>query len=184
MPGPPPLPEGASTRHGDPTMPMQTIDLASMRLPIPVDTAPRQPGVTEGWCQTVADVWDALGKDPAALWMSAGGWAAARVMCEQLNRELRDRIIGWSSMTRKSYDGDGKVVRTDTAKVPIYGPLPISGASLAAFGRFLAANGITESGRLALRRAVVFDHDPQPMTDLPDNVRPMVVRDRREALRR
>lgn len=112
-------------------------------LPFEVNLAPEPPDLAEAladesaWHPLIATMWEEMKFDPARKWMTSGDWAALAIFCETLSRELEEQII---TVTKEG--------------IPVKGKIPVKGATLGAYLKLLEHLGVTESGRLRLRKEV------------------------------
>lgn len=106
-------------------------------LPFVVDFTPDPPAAKEHWHSTAKEFWEALQRDPARKWMTSADWAMAAVVAESMSRDLNPQVVGVTE--------EGGVVKDY---------VPLKGANLASYLKFMGMIGITESERLRLRKEI------------------------------
>lgn len=187
-PGPIPMRSEERQRRNEPEQPILSTtveDIEAANLPFPIELNPTPPAkdvVYERWHPLAKELWDSLVKSPESMWMTSAGWALARIMVEQLDRELKPQYVG----TRPGgwvEDPDDPESKVWDAGGPIIEVIPMKGATLAAHHKIWASMGLLEGDRRRMGREVTL-HPARPSGDgpLPDGVTP-ITKNRAELLR-
>lgn len=113
-------------------------------LPFEVDLAPEPPDADADWNPLVKRFWEALKVDPARKWMTSADWAAAAIFFESMSRDLEDQPV-------ISKDGEVTMVK-----------VPLKGTSIAGYLKFMADLGVTEAGRLRMRKEITLFPTEEP----------------------
>lgn len=119
------------------------------QLPFEIDYNPEPPELTEAspdeeWHPAAKEFWRALKTDPARAWMTSADWAAAQIVCESMSRDLNDQVVGVTE--------DGRVLKDK---------VPMKGANLSSYLKFMGMIGITESARLRISKEItLFPRQP------------------------
>lgn len=122
-------------------------------MPFDIDYEPEPPEPDEDWHPTSRMLYDSLLRDPARIWMGPADWATAYLMCESISRELYPQVVG---VVDGGIDLEtGEKIAGHVARETV----PMKGQTITAFLKFCAQLGITEGGRLSLRKQVTF-HTP------------------------
>lgn len=159
--GPAPRREAEVRRRNNKGTAQQVERDELQRLPFEVDVDPEPPAMPDHWVPMVKEFWQMLLRDPARKWMTAGDWGAALLHFESMSRDLADQVVG---ITEK-----GEVVKDK---------VPIKGANLGAYQKFLAVIGIGEANRLRIQKEVTLF--PRPATELGDGTNVVDIRSARE----
>lgn len=112
-------------------------------LPFEVDLAPEPPDPATGgaedeeWHPVAAEFWRLLQADPARKWMTSADWGAALFVTESMSRDLRPQVVGVTEQ--------GNAIK-DT--------VPIKGANLSAYLKFMSMIGVTEAARLRIQKEI------------------------------
>jgi len=127
------------------------------QLPFEIDYNPEPPELTEAaedeeWHPAAKEFWRALKTDPARAWMTSADWAAAQIVCESISRDLRPQVVGVTET--------GDVVKDR---------VPMKGANLSSYLKFMAMIGITESARLRISKEItLFKSEPTQLASVSD----------------
>lgn len=164
--GPAPRREDERRRRNIPERPAQRLTPAELdELPFEIDYTPDPPEApepdaalpTDGtWHPIILDFYEGLQRDPARKWMTSADWAAVRIFCEAMSRELNPHFI---TVTK-----EGEVIRDIE---------PPKGATLAVFLKMLEHIGITESARLRISKEVTLFPPKPPEIGEDGNVVPI-----------
>lgn len=153
--GPSPKRDAERVRKEEPERGLATEispeDLES--LPFDVELLVEPPRANEDWHEIAILIYDALRRDPARMWMGAADWAISYLMCENISREMKPQAIG---VVEGGIDFEsGEKIAGHVAREIV----PMKGQTVTAILRWAAMNGISEAGRLAIRREVTFKKD-------------------------
>jgi hypothetical protein len=156
--GPAPRREAERRRRNKPAHEITKLDQEQLdALPFEIDYTPEPPDVeawvddstqTGHWHPAAQELWDALQTDPARKWMTSADWALAAVVCESLSRDLRPQVVGITEL--------GEAVK-DT--------IPMKGASLSSYLKFMTMIGITEASRLRIAKEITLFPERPSETD-------------------
>jgi hypothetical protein len=132
-------------------------------LPFRVETLVEPPEPEPNWHPVAQQIYAALLRDPARLWMGPAAWAIAWLMCENVSREMYPQAIGIVDGGIDPETGDrvaGHVARES---------VPMKGTTINALLKWSAANGLHESERMAIRKVVGFNAVDQPIAPVDDD---------------
>lgn len=152
--GPAPSRDAERRRRNEPTGgKAEQVDARSLAgLPFTVDVTPEPPGPQDHWHSAAKKFWEALQRDPARKWMTSADWAMAAFVAESMSRDLSPQVVGVTE--------EGGVVKDF---------VPIKGANLASYLKFMGMIGITEDARLRLRKEItLFPEDAPVLADVTD----------------
>lgn len=121
-------------------------------LPFDVETLVTPPPAGEKWEPAALAFYEATLRDPARIWMGPADWAAHWIVCENLSRELAPQYVATIDDPQGNLEAEDRVIRER---------VPMKGASLTAYLKWMGMIGIGESSRLALRREVTFNQEPR-----------------------
>lgn len=133
-------------------------------LPFEVGALDEPPPAADDWHDTAKLLYNNLTKDPARIWMGPYDWALAYLIHETISRELKPQVIGIVEGGINIETGEheaGRVARE---------VIPIKGATITAFLKWAMANGITEAGRLSIRKEISFYQAPTSTEASEDDV--------------
>lgn len=147
--GPAPRREGERRRRNAPDHPIVKMSRDDLQaLPFEIDLEPEPPAAEEKWHPLVQEFWTALQHDPARKWMTSADWAAAKLHFESISRDLKPQVVSVSE------DGE-----------PVMAVVPIKGANLAAYQKFLAAIGVMEANRLRIQKEITLFPPPETVIE-------------------
>jgi hypothetical protein len=132
-------------------------------LPFEVETLVEPPTADSTWHPAAKQIYDALLRDPARLWMGPAAWAVTWLMCETVSREMYPQAIGIVEGGIDPETGDkisGHVAREK---------VPMKGTTINALLKWTAANGVHEAERLAIRKAITLNNVEQPSAPVGDD---------------
>lgn len=132
------------------------------RLPFDVELMVEPPEAHEKWEPGARQLYDALLRDPARMWMGPADWATAWLMCENISRELAPQYVAVAEGGVNLETGEKESDRVVRER------LPIKGASLTAYIKWMSSQGIGEASRLALRKEVTFHEAPAQLASVSE----------------
>ncbi len=153
MSGPPPKRQAERARANAPRIPVWELGPGDNQddLPFKVDLAPVMPDaedlnpeIVQGWEPETRELWDRLHTDPSVIWTGGAAMGVDLVMCHQLDRLLKPRVVGVIQAT------DTEPGRIEKDRIPL------SGAEMSSLFTWLRSRGIYESDRLRLGKEVTF----------------------------
>lgn len=127
--GPPPKRSEERRRRNRDAVETQKVDIAELSshdVEIPV--------ADEGWDPVTKMIWDSLPRSGQAIFYEPADWAAAYLMCESIDRDLKPQVVGITEQ--------GEVVRD---------VIPLKGASLSAYIKMMTSLLMTEGDRRRAR---------------------------------
>lgn len=126
------------------------------KLPFEIELLVEPPTPSEKWEHGAVQFYEALLRDPARIWMGPADWAAAWLICENMHRELAPQYVAVKEGGIELDTGE------KIADSVVRERLPIKGASLTAYIKWMSSMGIGEASRMALRKEVTFHEAPAP----------------------
>jgi hypothetical protein len=117
-------------------------------LPFEVDVDPEPPAMPDHWLPMIKEFWASLLRDPARKWMTSADWGAALLHFESMHRDLAPQVVGVTEQ--------GEVVKDI---------VPIKGANLGAYQKFLATIGVGEANRLRIQKEITMFPRPATLAD-------------------
>lgn len=124
-------------------------------LPFDVELLVQPPDADDKWHPVAFDLYHAILRDPARVWMGPADWAILYLMCENLSRQLKPVYVGFAEGGIDQDTGEKIAGHAIMEKVPLKGP------EVASLLRFLMAIGVTEAGRMGLNREITFNQAPK-----------------------
>ena len=155
--GPAPKREAERNRVNKPEdgiTPVEMTDKELAALPFEVELLVEPPPAPEGkeaWHKIAEQIYSALLRDPARIWMGPAGWAVAYLMCENISRHLKPVVVGVVDGGIDPETGDrlaGHVARD---------VVPMKGTDIAAVLKWASAVGVNEGDRLGMRKEITFN---------------------------
>lgn len=128
--GPPPKRSEERRRRNKDAVETQKVDvaeLASHDVEIPV--------ADETWDPVTKMIWESLPRSGQAIFYEPADWAAAYLMCESIDRDLKPQVVG---------------IHEETGEV-IMAEIPLKGASLSAYIKMMTSLLMTEGDRRRAR---------------------------------
>lgn len=123
-------------------------------LPFDIEFLVKPPEADEDWHPIAIMLYESLLRDPARIWMGPTDWAMSYLMCESVSREMNPQVVG---VVDGGIDLEtGEKVAGHVAREIV----PMKGTTITAVFKWASSIGITEAGRLALRREVTFHNKP------------------------
>lgn len=136
-------------------------ELAS--LPFEIETLVQPPVPDPTWHEVAKQLYAAMLRDPARMWMGPAAWAVTYLMCETVSREMYPQAIG---IVEGGVDPEtGERVAGHVARESV----PMKGTTINALLKWTAVNGIHEGERLAIRKAVTLNNVEQPTHQIDED---------------
>lgn len=185
--GPAPTRSEERRRTQPPAIPVIKTGPEDMaRMPFAIDLSPRPPErdrISENWHPLALELWEALQRSPESMWITSAGWAAARIMCEQLSRELKPQVVGITEGQYVDVDPDDPLSDEKRWEPggPIFEKVPMKGASLAAIHKLWASFGLIEGDRRRIGHEITLHAATAEMEAAAGNVT-SITRDRASLL--
>lgn len=129
MSGPPPKRSDERRRRNKDAVATQKVDVAELsshEVEIPV--------ASEDWDPVTVMIWESLPRSGQAIFYEPADWAAAYLMCESIDRDLKPQVVGITET--------GEVIRD---------VIPLKGASLSAYIKMMTSLLMTEGDRRRAR---------------------------------